>query len=516
MFDPRVTRLRRPAARTAAAAWRNGSGPCVLSRRALEELDRWRDHLERMESRSRRNSNGRAAAARIYFRDPAGNSLEIAEPRIWGLAGPSSLRGRSWWSRRTIPARLTRDQELLAAASASRSVSAAALGCPSRRKPAHLRGQCRAQGEAAAAASGLPALADDSGLASMRWAAIPAFIRRAGRGPQGFRAGHAQCRGEAASRRRAVRPEERRAAFRERALPSPGPTDMTETSRAASTERWSGRRAGQGIRLRSDVRARRSCADIRRNGPAGQACDLAPGARLSEARSMHSSEPGSASTSIGRSAGPNAPIAISTPMCATRQSTRWRSPPRWRRELTGSPSAPPGRDGDEHFLRRRHALADAACRGRHVLDAIAALWRVAPDAEVTLEANPTSVEAGNFARLSRGRSQSRFGRRAGARTMPTQGARAPAHGGRSLGGLPAGGADFPRGSRSISSMRGPARASAAWRDELAQALAEQQGHMSLYQLTIEPGTRFADLHRAGKLIRPDEDPRRALTRSRRS
>ena len=54
-------------------------------------------------------------------------------------------------------------------------------------------------------------------------------------------------------------------------------------------------------------------------------------------------------------------------------------------------------------------------------------------------------------------------------------------------------------------MRVLARRVAQWRDELSRALAEQQGHMSLYQLTIEEGTRYADLHRAGKLIVPDED-----------
>jgi coproporphyrinogen III oxidase-like Fe-S oxidoreductase len=45
----------------------------------------------------------------------------------------------------------------------------------------------------------------------------------------------------------------------------------------------------------------------------------------------------------------------------------------------------------------------------------------------------------------------------------------------------------------------------AWRQELTRALSEQQGHMSLYQLTIEPDTRYADLHAAGKLTIPEDD-----------
>ena len=44
-----------------------------------------------------------------------------------------------------------------------------------------------------------------------------------------------------------------------------------------------------------------------------------------------------------------------------------------------------------------------------------------------------------------------------------------------------------------------------WRDELTEALWLAKGHMSLYQLTIEPGTRYFDLFNAGKLKMPDED-----------
>jgi oxygen-independent coproporphyrinogen-3 oxidase len=50
----------------------------------------------------------------------------------------------------------------------------------------------------------------------------------------------------------------------------------------------------------------------------------------------------------------------------------------------------------------------------------------------------------------------------------------------------------------------------AWRAELAEALALAQGHLSLYQLTIEPETPFAALHAAGKLVVPDADAAHAL------
>ena len=50
----------------------------------------------------------------------------------------------------------------------------------------------------------------------------------------------------------------------------------------------------------------------------------------------------------------------------------------------------------------------------------------------------------------------------------------------------------------------------AWRDELARALAHAQDHLSLYQLTIEPGTPFAALHASGALIIPDGESAEAF------
>src|SRR3546814_18275067 len=51
----------------------------------------------------------------------------------------------------------------------------------------------------------------------------------------------------------------------------------------------------------------------------------------------------------------------------------------------------------------------------------------------------------------------------------------------------------------------PGQSLAAWESELAGALAFGTGHLSLYQLTIEPGTRFATLAAKGDLIIPDGD-----------
>ena len=62
---------------------------------------------------------------------------------------------------------------------------------------------------------------------------------------------------------------------------------------------------------------------------------------------------------------------------------------------------------------------------------------------------------------------------------------------------------FPRMSFDLIYAR-PEQTVEAWEQELRQAIAYAVDHLSLYQLTIEEGTPFFGLHRAGKLIVPDE------------
>ena len=61
-----------------------GQGHLCFSATA-DEISRWKTHLEdcsiRVEADFQWPNGGRS----IYFRDPSGNSLEFAEPRIWGL-----------------------------------------------------------------------------------------------------------------------------------------------------------------------------------------------------------------------------------------------------------------------------------------------------------------------------------------------------------------------------------------------------------------------------------------------
>ncbi len=144
-----------------------------------------------------------------------------------------------------------------------------------------------------------------------------------------------------------------------------------------------------------------------------------------------------------------------------------------------------------------------------VLDAIAQHWRVAPDAEITLEANPTSVEATRFRgyrtagvnRVSLGvqalddRVLTELGRLHSAREA--------------LDAVAVARSVFGRYSFDLIYAR-PNQEPKAWAGELRAALAEAGEHLSLYQLTVEPETPFAALHAAGKLRLPDEDTARAL------
>jgi putative oxygen-independent coproporphyrinogen III oxidase len=144
-----------------------------------------------------------------------------------------------------------------------------------------------------------------------------------------------------------------------------------------------------------------------------------------------------------------------------------------------------------------------------ILDAIAKHWRVAPGVEVSLEANPTSVEATRFRgyrtagvnRVSLGvqalddRVLAELGR------MHTSREALDAVGiARSI---------FERYSFDLIYAR-PRQNPKDWAAELTRALAEAGDHLSLYQLTIEEDTPFAALRAAGKLVIPDDDLGREL------
>src|SRR5581483_750563 len=137
-----------------------------------------------------------------------------------------------------------------------------------------------------------------------------------------------------------------------------------------------------------------------------------------------------------------------------------------------------------------------------IIEAIAAQWRIAPDAEITLEANPTSVEAENFAGYrAAGVNRLSLGIQAlDDRSLRALGRMHTAY--EALAALALAKRHFDRVSFDLIYAREEQTAQ-AWRDELARALDHAADHLSLYQLTIEAGTPFAARHEAGSLQIPD-------------
>jgi oxygen-independent coproporphyrinogen-3 oxidase len=139
-----------------------------------------------------------------------------------------------------------------------------------------------------------------------------------------------------------------------------------------------------------------------------------------------------------------------------------------------------------------------------VIAAAAAEWGLTDDVEITLEANPNSVEVANFADLAvAGVNRVSIGVQSFdtkvleflGRAHSEDEARRAISTAQEL---------FARVSFDLIYAR-PGQTLAAWESELAGALAFGTEHLSLYQLTIEPGTRFATLAAKGDLTIPDGD-----------
>ncbi len=144
-----------------------------------------------------------------------------------------------------------------------------------------------------------------------------------------------------------------------------------------------------------------------------------------------------------------------------------------------------------------------------ILDAIGRHWRVAPDVEVTLEANPTSVEATRF-RGYRAAGVNRVSLGVQALDDASLKALGRLHSAReALDAVAIARSTFERSSFDLIYAR-PDQTPQMWADELKLAISEAAEHLSLYQLTIEPDTPFFGLHAAGRLKTPDEATARAL------
>ena len=154
------------------------------------------------------------------------------------------------------------------------------------------------------------------------------------------------------------------------------------------------------------------------------------------------------------------------------------------------------------------SLMDPGTMAR-VIEAARSVFTLNDDAEITMEANPTSVEAARlnaFAeagvnRLSMGIQSLNDD------ALTALGREHSAH--EALDALDVARAVFPRVSADFIYAR-PGQSEADWDDELARILGLGLSHLSLYQLTLEPGTAFWSRHRRGLMPMPEDDHARAL------
>ena len=137
------------------------------------------------------------------------------------------------------------------------------------------------------------------------------------------------------------------------------------------------------------------------------------------------------------------------------------------------------------------------------------LFEISGDLEVTLEANPTSIETSRLAALrDAGVNRVSVGIQSlEAEPLAMLGRRHSVE--QAIAALEIARKLFPRVSFDLIYAR-PGQSVAAWRAELRRALDLVADHLSLYQLTIEPGTKFEALHRSGEIVLPEEDLAAAL------
>lgn len=139
-----------------------------------------------------------------------------------------------------------------------------------------------------------------------------------------------------------------------------------------------------------------------------------------------------------------------------------------------------------------------------ILEAIAEGWALDPQAEITLEANPTSVEASRF-RGYRAAGVNRLSLGVQSLVEADLAALGRQHSvAEAVAALRLAQSVFDRVSFDLIYAR-PGQTPEAWRYELTEALSLASGHLSAYQLTIEHGTRFFDLFEAGRLVTPDPE-----------
>jgi putative oxygen-independent coproporphyrinogen III oxidase len=180
---------------------------------------------------------------------------------------------------------------------------------------------------------------------------------------------------------------------------------------------------------------------------------------------------------------------------------------RWRRalitELDHEAAAAPGRRVTSIFFGGGTPSLMAPSTVAALLDRAASRWTLADDVEVTLEANPTSVEAARFAALR----QAGVNRVSlGVQALEDQALRFLGRGhsaGEAIAAIGLARQHFPRYSFDLIYAR-PGQALREWTEELTRAIALAGDHLSVYQLTIEAGTAFATAALRGDWQLPDD------------
>jgi oxygen-independent coproporphyrinogen-3 oxidase len=182
---------------------------------------------------------------------------------------------------------------------------------------------------------------------------------------------------------------------------------------------------------------------------------------------------------------------------------------RWRdalvREIAAAAEETPGRVVTSLFLGGGTPSLMPAATVAAVVDAVARHWTLDPQAEITLEANPTSAEADRF-RGYRAAGVNRVSMGLQALNDPDLKALGRMHTvAEALAAFDLARATFPRVSFDLIYAR-QGQSLADWQAELTRAVGLAADHLSLYQLTIEGGTRFGDLAARGRLRGlPDEE-----------
>ncbi|MGU3540666.1 radical SAM family heme chaperone HemW [Methylobacterium sp. A54F] len=181
----------------------------------------------------------------------------------------------------------------------------------------------------------------------------------------------------------------------------------------------------------------------------------------------------------------------------------------FRAEIAHVAARTPGRTVSSVFLGGGTPSLMAPATVAGLIEAVDAAWGLAPEAEITLEANPTSVEAERF-RGYRAAGVNRVSLGVQALNDADLRALGRLHSvAEALRAIETAAAHFPRSSFDLIYAR-PRQTPEAWRAELREAIARAAEHLSLYQLTIEPGTPFHGLAAAGRLVPPDEETARIL------